>query len=142
MSSETGSLERGDSADPWLTQYDLVDPGKAYDDITYSIKNGENVTLAARVPAGIGEISVRAAITQVEVEVEVEALFNGVCRVEADRLFGSDGSPRLEARGVTKHPNPLDSDDGDKKPLIVVFQQSDGNNIDSGHFFLETAQHP
>ena len=134
MSSETGSLERGGSANSWLTQYDLVDPGKAYDDITYSIKNGENVTLAARVPAGIGEISVRAAITQ----VEVEALFNGVCRVEADRLFGSDGSPQLEARGVTKHPNPLDSDDGDKKPLIVVFQQSDGNNIDSGHFFLET----
>lgn len=134
MSSETSSLERGGSADPWLTQYDLVDPGKAYDDITYSIKNGENVTLAARVPAGIGEISVRATITQ----VEVEALFNGVCRVEADRLFGSDGSPQLEARGVTKHPNPLDSDDGDKKPLIVVFQQSDGNNIDSGHFFLET----
>lgn len=134
MSSETGSLERGGSADPWLTQYDLVDPGKAYDDITYSIKNGENVTLAARVPAGIGEISVRAAITQVEVEVEV--LFNGLCRVEADGLFGSDGSPQLEARGVTKHPNSLDSNDGDKKPLIVVFQQSDGNNIDSGHFFL------
>ena len=134
MSSETGSLERGDSADSWLTQYDLVDPEKAYKDIADSIQNGENVTLAARVPAGIGEISVRAAITQVE--VEVEALFNGVCRVEADRLFGSDGSPQLEARGVTKHPNPLDSDDGDKKPLIVVFQQSDGNNIDSGHFFL------
>ena len=134
MSSETDSLERGGSADPWLTQYDLVDPGKAYDDITYSIKNGENVTLAARVPAGIGEISVRAAITQVEVEVEV--LFNGLCRVEADGLFGSDGSPQLEARGVTKHPNSLDSNDGDKKPLIVVFQQSDGNKVDSGHFFL------
>ena len=134
MSSETSSLERGGSASSWLTQYDLVDPGKAYDDITYSIKNGENVTLAARVPAGIGEISVRAAITQVE--VEVEALFNGVCRVEADRLFGSDNSSQLEARGVTKHPNPLDSDDGDKRPLTVVLQQSDGNNIDSGHFFL------
>ena len=126
MSSEASS------ANSWLTQYDLVDPGKAYDDITYSIKNGENVKLAARASAGIGEISVRDTITQ------VEALFNGVCRVEADRLFGSDGSPQLEARGVTKHPNPLDSDDGDKKPLIVVFQQSDGNNIDSGHFFLET----
>ena len=136
MSSETGSIERGGSADPWLTQYDLVNPEKAYDDITNSIKNREKVTLEAIVSAGIGEISVRAAITQVE--VEVEALFNGVCRVEADRLFGSDGSPQLEARGVTKHPNPLDSDDGDKKPLIVVFQQSDGNNIDSGHFFLET----
>lgn len=134
MSSETGSIERGGSASSWLTQYDLVDPEKAYKDITDSIKNGEKVTLAARVSAGIGEISVRAAITQVE--VEVEALFNGVCRVEADRLFGSDGSPQLEARGVTKHPNSLDSNDGDKKPLIVVFQQSDGNNIDSGHFFL------
>ncbi len=136
MSSETSSLERGGSASSWLTQYDLVNPEKSYDDITNSIKNREKVTLTAIVSAGIGEISVRAAITQVE--VEVEALFNGVCRVEADRLFGSDGSPQLEARGVTKHPNPLDSDDGDKKPLIVVFQQSDGNNIDSGHFFLET----
>lgn len=134
MSSETGSLERGGSASSWLTQYDLVNPGKAYDDITNSIKNGEKVTLAAIVSAGIGEISVRAVITQVE--VEVEALFNGIYRVEADRLFGSDGSPQLEARGVTKHPNPLDSDDGDKKPLIVVFQQSDGNEVDSGHFFL------
>lgn len=130
MSSETGSIERGGSADSWLTQYDLVNPKKAYEDITNSIRNGEKVTLAARVPAGIGEISVRAAITQVEV------LFNGLCRVEAYGLFGSDGSPQLEARGVTKHPNSLDSNDGDKKPLIVVFQQSDGNNIDSGHFFL------
>ena len=126
MSSETSSLERGGSAEPWLTQYDLVDPGKAYDDITNSIKNGENVTLAAIVSAGIGEISVRAVI----------ASFNGIYRVEADGLFGSDGSPQLEARGVTKHPNSLDSDDGDKKPLIVVFQQSDGNKVDSGHFFL------
>ena len=134
MSSETSSLERGGSASSWLTQYDLVNPEKAYYDITNSIKNREKVTLAAIVSAGIGEISVRAAITQVEVEV----LFNGLDRVEADRLFGSDGSPQLEARGVTKHPNSLDSDDGDKKPLIVVFQQSDGNNIDSGHFFLET----
>lgn len=125
MSSETSSLERGGSG---LNQYDLVDPKKAYKDIICSIQNGEKVTLAAIVSAGIGEISVRAFITQ------VEALFNGVCRVEADRLFGSDGSPQLEARGVTKHPNSLDSDDGDKKPLIVVFQQ----NIDSGHFFLET----
>ena len=130
MSSETSSLERGGSASSWLTQYDLVNPEKAYDGITNSIKNREKVTLAAIVSAGIGEISVRATITQVEV------LFNGLDRVEADRLFGSDGSPQLEARGVTKHPNSLDSDDGDKKPLIVVFQQSDGNNIDSGHFFL------
>ena len=134
MSSETSSLERGGSASSWLTQYDLVNPEKAYDDITNSIKNREKVTLVAIVSAGIGEISVRATITQVEVEVEV--LFNGLCRVEADGLFGSDGSPQLEARGVTKHPNSLDSNDGDKKPLIVVFQQSDGNNIDSGHFFL------
>ena len=136
MSSETGSIERGGSASSWLTQYDLVNPEKAYDGITNSIKNREKVTLAAIVSAGIGEISVRATITQVE--VEVEALFNGIYRVEADGLFGDDGSPQLEARGVTKHPNSLDSDDGDKKPLIVVFQQSDGNNIDSGHFFLET----
>lgn len=132
MSSETGSLERGDSAEPWLTQYDLVDPKKAYKDITCSIQNGENVKLAAIVSAGIGEISVRAAITQVEV------LFNGLYRVEADGLFGSDGSPQLEARGVTKHPNSLNSDDGDKKPLIVVLQQSNGNKVDSGYFFLET----
>ena len=134
MSSETGSIERGGSADSWLTQYDLVNPEKSYDDITNSIKNREKVTLTAIVSAGIGEISVRAAITQ----VEVEALFNGVCRVEADRLFGSDGSPQLEARGVTKHPNPLDSDDGDKRPLTVVFWQNESNEIDSGHFFLET----
>lgn len=133
MSSETGSLERGDSADPWLTQYDLVDPGKAYDDITYSIKNGENVTLAARVPAGIGEISVRAAITQ----VEVEALFNGVCRVEADGLFGDD-SPQIEARGVTNHPDPR----GNKQALTVVIKLSGDNSISSGHFFLETTQYP
>ena len=131
MSSETSSLERGGSADSWLTQYDLVNPVKAYNDINNSIQNGENVKLAARVSAGIGEISVRDAITQ-----EVEASFNGIYRVEADGLFGSDGSPQLEARGVTKHPNSLDSDDGDKKPLIVVFQQSDGNKVDSGHFFL------
>lgn len=140
MSSETSPLERGGSASSWLTQYDLVDPGKAYDDITYSIKNGENVTLAARVPAGIGEISVRAAITQVE--VEVEALFNGVCRVEADRLFGSDGSPQLEARGVTNHSDPLGSNGGNKQDLTVVIKLSGDNKISSGHFFLETAQYP
>lgn len=136
MSSETGSLERGGSADSWLTQYDLVNPGKAYDDIIGSIKSGEVITLLAKVSAGIGRASVRAAITQ------VKASFTNLHRIdEADGLFGSDGSPQLEARGVTKHPNSLDSDDGDRKPLIVVFQQSD-NNIDSGHFFLETAQHP
>ena len=132
MSSETGSLERGDSADSWLTQY-LVDPEKAYKDIADSIQNGENVTLAARVPAGIGEISVRAAITQ----VEVEALFNGVCRVEADGLFGDD-SPQIEARGVTNHPDPR----GNKQALTVVIKLSGDNSISSGHFFLETKEYP
>ena len=129
MSSETGSIERCGSADLWLTQYDLVDPEKAYKDIADSIQNGENVTLAARVPAGIGEISVRAAITQVE--VEVEALFNGVCRVEADGLFGDD-SPQIEARGVTNHPDPR----GNKQALTVVIK------ISSGHFFLATKEYP
>ncbi len=133
MSSETGSIERGGSADSWLTQYDLVNPKKAYEDITNSIQNGENVTLAARVPAGIGEISVRAAITQ----VEVEALFNGVCRVEADGLFGDD-SPQIEARGVTNHPDPR----GNKQALTVVIKLSGDNSISSGHFFLETTQYP
>ena len=134
MSSETGSIERGGSADSWLTQYDLVNPKKAYEDITNSIQNGENVKLAARVSAGIGEISVRDATTQ----VEVEALFNGVCRVEADRLFGSDGSPQLEARGVTNHPDPR----GNKQALTVVIKLSGDNSISSGHFFLETTQYP
>ena len=133
MSSETGSLERGDSAEPWLTQYDLVDPGKTYDDITKSIRNGEKVTLAAIVSAGIGEISVRAAITQ----VEVEASFNGVCRVEADGLFGDD-SPQIEARGVTNHPDPR----GNKQALTVVIKLSGDNSISSGHFFLETKEYP
>lgn len=86
------------------------------------------------MPAGIGEISVRAAITQ----VEVETLFNGVCRVEADRLFGSDGSPQLEARGVTNHPDPR----GNKQALTVVIKLSGDNSISSGHFFLETTQYP
>lgn len=135
MSSETGSIERGGSADSWLTQYDLVDPEKAYKDIADSIQNGENVTLAARVPAGIGEISVRAAITQVE--VEVEALFNGVCRVEADGLFGDD-SPQIEARGVTNHPDPR----GNKQALTVVIKLSGDNSISSGHFFLATKEYP
>lgn len=134
MSSETGSIERGGSADSWLTQYDLVNPKKAYEDITNSIQNGENVKLAARVSAGIGEISVRDATTQ----VEVEALFNGVCRVEADRLFGSDGSPQLEARGVTNHPDPR----GNKQALTVVIKLSGDNSISSGHFFLATEQYP
>ena len=133
MSSETGSLERGDSAEPWLTQYDLVDPEKVYDDITNSIKNREKVTLAAIVSAGIGEISVRATITQ----VEVEASFNGVCRVEADGLFGDD-SPQIEARGVTNHPDPR----GNKQALTVVIKLSGDNSISSGHFFLATKEYP
>ena len=133
MSSETSSLERGGSASSWLTQYDLVDPGKAYDDITNSIKNREKVTLVAIVSAGIGEISVRATITQVEVEV----LFNGLDRVEADGLFGDD-SPQIEARGVTNHSDPLGSNGGNKQDLTVVIKLSGDNKISSGHFFLET----
>lgn len=137
MSSETGSIERGGSADSWLTQYDLVNPKKAYEDITNSIQNGENVKLAARVSAGIGEISVRDATTQVEVEV----LFNGLDRVEADGLFGDD-SPQIEARGVTNHSNPLGSNGGNKQDLTVVIKLSGDNKISSGHFFLETEQYP
>lgn len=131
MSSETGSIERGGSADSWLTQYDLVDPEKAYKDIADSIQNGENVKLAVEVPAGIEEISVRAAITK------VEASFNGLCRVEADGLFGDD-SPQIEARGVTNHPDPR----GNKQALTVVIKLSGDNSISSGHFFLETTQYP
>ncbi|MBF1024876.1 MAG: hypothetical protein HXL03_01365 [Candidatus Nanosynbacter sp.] len=137
MSSETGSLERGDSADSWLTQYDLVNPKKAYEDITNSIQNGENVKLAARVSAGIGEISVRDATTQVEVEV----LFNGLDRVEADGLFGDD-SPQIEARGVTNHSDPLGSNGGNKQDLTVVIKLSGDNKISSGHFFLATKEYP
>ena len=110
MSSETGSIERGGSADSWLTQYDLVNPVKAYNDINNSIQNGENVKLAARVSAGIGEISVRDAITQ-----EVEASFNGLYRVEADGLFGDD-SPQIEAIGVTNHPDPR----GNKHTISLI----------------------
>lgn len=137
MSSETGSIERGGSADSWLTQYDLVNPKKAYEDITKSIRNGEKVTLAAIVSAGIGEISVRAAITQVEVEV----LFNGLDRVEADGLFGDD-SPQIEARGVTNHSDPLGSNGGNKQDLTVVIKLSGDNKISSGHFFLATKEYP
>ena len=85
------------------------------------------------MPAGIGEISVRAAITQ----VEVEALFNGIYRVEADGLFGDD-SPQIEARGVTNHPDPR----GNKQALTVVIKLSGDNSISSGHFFLETKEYP
>lgn len=139
MSSETGFIERGGSTDSWLTQYDLVNPKKAYEDITNSIKNGEIVTLAAIVSAGIGEISVRAVITQVE--VEVEALFNGIYRVEADGLFGDD-SPQIEARGVTNHSDPLGSNGGNKQDLTVVIKLSGDNKISSGHFFLATKEYP
>ena len=131
MSSETGSIERGGSADSWLTQYDLVDPKKAYKDITYSIQNGENVKLAAIVSAGIGEISVRAVI----------ASFNGIYRVEADGLFGDD-SPQIEARGVTNHSDPLGSNGGNKQDLTVVIKLSGDNKISSGHFFLATKEYP
>ena len=109
----------------------MVDPKKAYKDITYSIQNGENVKLAAIVSAGIGEISVRAVI----------ASFNGIYRVEADGLFGDD-SPQIEARGVTNHSDPLGSNGGNKQDLTVVIKLSGDNKISSGHFFLETAQYP
>ena len=135
MSSETGSIERGGSADSWLTQYDLVNPKKAYEDITNSIQNGENVKLAARVSTGIGEISVRDATTQ------VEASFNGLYRVEADGLFGDD-SPQIEARGVTNRSDPLGSNGGNKQDLTVVIKLSGDNKISSGHFFLATKEYP
>lgn len=135
MSSEIDFLREGNPAYLWLTEYHLVDPNRAIGDIIGSITSGEAITLPARVYAGIGRTSVEDTIDQ------VEALFTDFCRVDkADGLFGSDNSSQLEARGVTKHPNPLDSDDGDKRPLTVVLQQSDGNNIDSGHFFLKTEQ--
>ena len=97
-----------------------------------SIRRGEVTILVAKVSAGMGETSVKDA-TRIE---EIAASFTELSRANEASLFGTGDSPQLEARGVTKHPNPLDSDDGDKKPLIVVFQQSDGNEVDSGHFFL------
>ena len=132
MSSETSFFgEETGSESPWrLTEYRLVNPEEAYRDIVDSIRRGEGIILAAKVSAGMGE-----AATRIE---EITASFTELSRANEANLFGTDNSPQLEARGVTKHPNSLDSDDGDKKPLIVVFQQSDGNNIDSGHFFLET----
>jgi hypothetical protein len=132
MSSETSFFGEGNPAGPLLTQYHLVDPETAYGNIIGSITSGEVITLLAKASAGIGRTS-------------VEASFTDLRRIdEADGLFGSDDSPQLEARGVTKHPNSLYSDDGDKRPLTVVLRQSDGNdgNIDSGHFFLETKQYP
>lgn len=135
MSSETSFFgEETGSESPSLTEYHLVNPEEVCSDIVDSIRRGEGIILAAKVSAGMGETSVKGA-TRIE---EIAASFTELSRANEASLFGSDGSPQLEARGVTKHPNSLDSDDGDKKPLIVVFQQSDGNNIDSGHFFLET----
>lgn len=131
MSSETSFFGEETGS---LTEYHLVNPEKACSDIVKSIRCGEVIILVAKVSAGMGETSVKDA-TRIE---EIAASFTELSRANEASLFGTGDSPQLEARGVTKHPNPLDSDDGDKKPLIVVFQQSDGNEVDSGHFFLET----
>lgn len=129
MSSETSFFGEETGS---LTEYHLVNPEKACSDIVDSIRRGEGIILVAKVSAGMGETSVKDA-TRIE---EIAASFTELSRANEASLFGTGDSPQLEARGVTKHPNPLDSDDGDKKPLIVVFQQSDGNEVDSGHFFL------
>lgn len=129
MSSETSFFGEETGS---LTEYHLVNPEKACSDIVDSIRRGEGIILVAKVSAGMGETSVKDA-TRIE---EIAASFTELSRANEASLFGTGDSPQLEARGVTKHPNSLDSNDGDKKPLIVVFQQSDGNNIDSGHFFL------
>ena len=129
MSSETSFFGEETGS---LTEYHLVNPEKACSDIVKSIRHGEVIILVAKVSAGMGETSVKDA-TRIE---EIAASFTELSRANEASLFGTGDSPQLEARGVTKHPNPLDSDDGDKKPLIVVFQQSDGNEVDSGHFFL------
>ena len=129
MSSETSFFGEETGS---LTEYHLVNPEKACSDIVKSIRRGEVIILVAKVSAGMGETSVKDA-TRIE---EIAASFTELSRANEASLFGTGDSPQLEARGVTKHPNPLDSDDGDKKPLIVVFQQSDGNKVDSGHFFL------
>lgn len=129
MSSETSFFGEETGS---LTEYHLVNPEEAYRDIVKSIRRGEVIILVAKVSAGMGETSVKDA-TRIE---EIAASFTELSRANEASLFGTGDSPQLEARGVTKHPNPLDSDDGDKKPLIVVFQQSDGNEVDSGHFFL------
>lgn len=135
MSSETSFFGEETGS---LTEYHLVNPEKACSDIVKSIRRGEVIILVAKVSAGMGETSVKDA-TRIE---EIAASFTELSRANEASLFGTGDSPQLEARGVTKHPNPLDSDDGDKKPLIVVFQQSDGNEINSGHFFLATEQYP
>lgn len=137
MSSETSFFGEETGS---LTEYHLVNPEKACSDIVDSIRRGEGIILVAKVSAGMGETSVKDA-TRIE---EIAASFTELSRANEASLFGSDDSPQLEARGVTKHPNSLYSDDGDKRPLTVVLRQSDGNdgNIDSGHFFLETKQYP
>ena len=135
MSSETSFFGEETGS---LTEYHLVNPEKACSDIVNSIRRGEGIILVAKVSAGMGETSVKDA-TRIE---EIAASFTELSRANEASLFGTGDSPQLEARGVTKHPNPLDSDDGDKKPLIVVFQQSDGNEVDSGHFFLATKEYP
>ena len=137
MSSETSFFGEETGS---LTEYHLVNPEEACSDIVNSIRRGEGIILVAKVSAGMGETSVKDA-TRIE---EIAASFTELSRANEASLFGTGDSPQLEARGVTKHPNPLDSDDGDKKPLIVVFQQSDGNdgNINSGHFFLATKEYP
>lgn len=131
MSSETSFFGEETGS---LTEYHLVNPEEACSDIVDSIRRGEGIILVAKVSAGMGETSVKDA-TRIE---EIAASFTELSRANEASLFGTGDSPQLEARGVTKHPNPLDSDDGDKRPLIVVLQQSNGNKVDSGHFFLET----
>ena len=69
MSSETGSIERGGSADSLPTQYDLVNPKKAYEDITNSIQNGEKVKLAARVSAGIGKYQLETLLLKLKLHL-------------------------------------------------------------------------
>lgn len=131
MSSETSLFgEETGPEIPLLTEYRLVDPEEACRDIVNSIKHGEGIILAARVSAGMGKISVEAAT------VNVKALFTGLERVvEAYGLFEPNSPSRLEARGTTNYPSSINSD---QRPLTVVFQLSDSNRVDSGHFFLET----
>ena len=131
MSSETSFFgEETGSESPLLTECHLVNPEEAYSGIVDSIRHGKGIILEAKVYAGMGE-----AATRIE---EIAASFTELSRANEASLFGTGNSPQLEARGVTKHPNPLDSDDGDKRPLTVVFWQNESNEIDSGHFFLET----
>lgn len=128
MSSETSLFGKETvSESPLLTECHLVDPEEACRDIVGSIKGGEKIILAA---IGMGRSSVRAAI------ILVEASFTELARVTgADGLFEPNSPSRLEARGTTNYPSSIDSD---QRPLTVVFQLSDSNRVDSGHFFLET----